>query len=130
MREHGFFSHTSPVRGRETVGDRVGEAGFRGSGYGENIAISFGLEYEAGRGVFNPEQNDGYFSYEYRGDPILAHTYLSAAREVVSDWMDSPGHRANILRRQFRYLGVGAAHFKDERFYGMDKFYFTQNFGL
>ena len=26
---------------------------------------------------------------------------------AVSDWMDSPGHRENILRPEFRYIGVG-----------------------
>lgn len=30
-----------------------------------------------------------------------------SAEEVVKDWMDSPGHRANILRKTLRHLGVG-----------------------
>lgn len=30
------------------------------------------------------------------------------AREAVSDWMNSPGHRANILNTSFTHLGVGA----------------------
>ncbi|MFE0676926.1 CAP domain-containing protein [Streptomyces sp. NPDC058867] len=29
--------------------------------------------------------------------------------EVVRGWMDSPGHRANILKRDFTHLGVGFA---------------------
>lgn len=29
------------------------------------------------------------------------------AEEVVQAWMDSPGHRANILRAELRHLGVG-----------------------
>ncbi len=33
-------------------------------------------------------------------------------REAVRDWMDSPGHRANILNR--RYLRVGAAAYLTE----------------
>ncbi len=31
------------------------------------------------------------------------------AAEVVRAWMNSPGHRANILSRAYRYTGVGAA---------------------
>ncbi|MFP4511143.1 MAG: CAP domain-containing protein, partial [Spirochaetaceae bacterium] len=113
MRDRGFFSHTSPVPGRRTVGDRVTAAGFRGTGFGENIATSFGIQYEAGRQVFVPSQNGGYFSYEFQGAPIPPHSYLSAAEVVVQQWMDSPGHRANILRPEFRYIGIGAAYETD-----------------
>ncbi len=30
------------------------------------------------------------------------------AREAISGWMNSPGHRANILNTSFTHLGVGA----------------------
>jgi uncharacterized protein YkwD len=33
---------------------------------------------------------------------------LSTPRGALEAWMDSPGHRANILRRSYRELGVGA----------------------
>jgi uncharacterized protein YkwD len=29
--------------------------------------------------------------------------------EVVRGWMDSPGHRANILKRDFTHIGIGLA---------------------
>jgi uncharacterized protein YkwD len=32
---------------------------------------------------------------------------LSTARGAMQAWIDSPGHRANILRRSYRELGVG-----------------------
>ena len=32
---------------------------------------------------------------------------LATARGAVEAWMDSPGHRENILRRAYRELGVG-----------------------
>lgn len=46
------------------------------------------------------------FGYDYRivGQNIAAG-HLSA-RDVVDDWMKSPGHRANILRPEFREIGV------------------------
>lgn len=33
----------------------------------------------------------------------------AAARETVSMWMASPGHRANLLNPRFRFVGPGAA---------------------
>ena len=32
---------------------------------------------------------------------------LATAAEIQRAWMESPGHRANILRRQFREIGIG-----------------------
>ena len=29
------------------------------------------------------------------------------ARALVDGWMKIPGHRANIINRQYRYMGVG-----------------------
>ena len=31
----------------------------------------------------------------------------STPREIVASWMQSPGHRANILQRRFREIGIG-----------------------
>ncbi|GAA1760051.1 CAP domain-containing protein [Luedemannella helvata] len=42
---------------------------------------------------------------------------------VVRAWMDSPGHRRNILNCRFRSLGVGVARAPD------GTLYWTQNFG-
>jgi uncharacterized protein YkwD len=44
----------------------------------------------------------------------------TSARKVVADWMDSPGHRRNILDCELTEIGVGF----DDRGY-----YWTQNFG-
>ena len=35
---------------------------------------------------------------------------LATPAKIVRAWMASPGHRANILRRSFREVGVGVAH--------------------
>ncbi len=129
MRTYDFFSHTSVVAGKEDVGDRARLAGFNWSWVGENIATSFGIDYKARTPVYTPDQNGGYFSYEYKGNPILPHTYLSFAKALVNQWMHSSGHRENILNRNYNYLGTGAAHFEDESFYMMDKFYGVQVFG-
>ena len=33
--------------------------------------------------------------------------HLATPRAIVRAWMNSPGHRANILNRRFRQIGVG-----------------------
>ncbi|MBE7436958.1 MAG: CAP domain-containing protein [Spirochaetales bacterium] len=128
MVKRKFFSHNSPVRGKETMGKRLALEGIDTGFRGENIATSFGIEYEAGKSVFGPDQNGGYFSYTHKGDPIENHTYAGLARAVVKQWMDSPGHRANILNPKFTFLGTGGYHFQKREFFNMDNFQFTQNF--
>lgn len=48
-------------------------------------------------------------------------TEEEAARNLMRSWMDSPGHRAHILSRQFTHLGVGVAE-------GGGRVYAAQNF--
>jgi uncharacterized protein YkwD len=45
----------------------------------------------------------------------------SVAKAVVESWMNSPGHRANILNTGYEKLGVGVG------FNGKD-YYLTQDF--
>ncbi|MUV37596.1 uncharacterized protein JNUCC1_01402 [Lentibacillus sp. JNUCC-1] len=69
-------------------------------------------------------QQDGYFSHNSPtyGSPFemmnqFGVTYKSAGeniargqpapQEVVNAWMDSPGHRANIVNRNYTHIGVG-----------------------
>jgi uncharacterized protein YkwD len=128
MAKRKFFSHDSPVKGKETLARRLALVGISNCDSGENIADTFGIEYTADKGVYAPDQNGGYFSYEYKGEPIKNHTYLGLARSVVSQWMKSPGHKRNILSARYHYLGAGAARHRNPDFYNMDYFYFTQNF--
>ena len=36
--------------------------------------------------------------------------HLASPRSIVRGWMKSSGHKANILARDFRYVGIGIAH--------------------
>ncbi|MBT8455074.1 MAG: hypothetical protein KJO15_03130, partial [Alphaproteobacteria bacterium] len=38
-----------------------------------------------------------------------SHSYATLAREVVTMWIDSPGHRRNILDRNVTAMSTGAA---------------------
>ncbi|MFI7367308.1 sigma-70 family RNA polymerase sigma factor [Streptomyces sp. NPDC050149] len=70
MAARNFFEHTNPDGAGP--GQRVTDAGYRWSAYGENIA----------RGQQTPQS-------------------------VMESWMNSPGHRANILNCSFKNIGIG-----------------------
>ena len=51
----------------------------------------------------------GYDGWTY-GENIAWGTGTRAtAREIHRSWMNSPGHKANILRPQFKEIGIGIA---------------------
>ncbi|MBO3740117.1 CAP domain-containing protein, partial [Actinoplanes flavus] len=52
----------------------------------------------------------------------IAYGYRTAT-DVVTGWMNSPGHRANILNCKSKTVGVGVAYATD----GTP--YYTQDFG-
>ena len=83
MTRRGYFSHDTP--GGLGPSDRIDRAGYncwKGSHYGvaENIAIETTLD-------------------------DLDRT----AAEAVRGWMNSPGHRTNLLGRQYDRTGIGAS---------------------
>ena len=49
--------------------------------------------------------------------------YSNPAQVAVQGWMDSPGHRANILQTEFTHAGVGVYYRKRDKCY-----YLTQIF--
>ena len=70
MVKHGFFSHTSPIQGKTTFGDRAKRFGTTSSG--ENI---------------------------FAGS--------ESGADAVKGWMNSEGHRANLLKPSHRRVGIG-----------------------
>ncbi len=59
-------------------------------------------------------------SYSAAGENIAAGQ--KTAREVMNSWMNSPGHRANILSPNFTELGVGYAEGGSQRTYWTQMF--------
>jgi uncharacterized protein YkwD len=55
---------------------------------------------------------------------------LATAAEIQHAWMESPGHRANILRRQFREIGIGIAVGAPVDARGMQGATYTADFGV
>jgi uncharacterized protein YkwD len=61
-----------------------------------------------GRNVSNLVGDQGY-TYIKIGENLALGDFVSDA-DVVTAWMNSPGHRANILDPDFKEMGVGVAY--------------------
>ncbi|WP_051287155.1 CAP domain-containing protein [Algoriphagus mannitolivorans] len=129
MVNYNFYGHTSPIRFRRTLRDRLNRSGLNPKYIGENICSTFGLQYQSGKKVSKPTK-PGEFRYlnTSNRELIPPHTYRSFAQSVVKLWMESPGHRQNILNPQFTHLGCGASVYFEKSFYGMPYFMAVQNF--
>jgi uncharacterized protein YkwD len=109
MAEHHFFSHTNlqgegPTERAERHGYPIRKdlgGGWYAEGIGENI---------------NQMPTGNVVGYGY-----VNNDAESVARIQIKAWMESPGHRENILKGQYTNLGVGTAY--DGTYY-----YTTQNF--
>lgn len=92
MLKLGYFSHTSPTAGRRTPMDRLRQVGISPSYVAENI-------------------------FQCSGYPLD-----QIAKLTVDNWMQSPGHRRNILDSRATHMGAGLAEQNGE-------IYVTQVFG-
>ena len=66
------------------------------------------------------------------GENIAKNFGLSAeeiAENLVESWMNSPGHRANILSKDYFVVGNGVVAKSDRAKANIDSYYATQNFG-
>lgn len=116
MAERGYFSHESP--NGSSFEDRYLE-----QGYNCEVAIS-STEYATGA------ENIAY-TYAYsdinQGNEIVNYNGNETRIGIglVSQWMDSPGHRENILKEYWRSEGIGISVDEED---GQTKIYATQNF--
>ena len=55
---------------------------------------------------------------------------LSTPRSIVRAWMHSPGHRANILNRSFRQIGIGISFGAPVRIAARSAATYTTDFGM
>ena len=62
------------------------------------------------------------YKYSYSGENV-AYGKGTSVDEIFEGWMNSEGHRKNILKAEFTEIGIGAA--KSDT----GKTYYTQNFG-
>ena len=130
MAEKSFFSHEDPTdTGRKTLEQRGKRAGILNPRIAENIATTFGVKYHSGDPVYSLQGGAGGYSLFPFGEPIPPHTYRSLARALLEQWMNSPGHRSNILSPYALEMGTGAYFYRDSQdLNGMPMFACVQNF--
>lgn len=90
-----------------------------------DMAANNYFEHESldGREVSDRAEAQGY-DYQTVGENIAVGQRDVA--EVMQGWMDSPGHRENIMKPDYTHLGSGVA---TGDFKGQQSTYWTQNFG-
>lgn len=129
MVENKFFSHTNSIdRSRVDPSARGKLAGITNPSVAENIAENFGINYRAGVPIYPMNTERGEFSYTANGPLIEQHTYLSLAESLLNQWMNSSGHRSNILSKSALQMGCGVYFYRDPSFYNIFKCRATQNF--
>lgn len=102
-----YFAHESPEG--DNVKQRLNNAGiYYWNHSGENIAL---LGFVKSRLVnrFGDAIETEYYTFE------------EMAQRAAEGWMDSPGHRENILRPEYDEAGMGVV-------YANESYYFTQDF--
>ena len=133
MKRHNFFSHDNDFDARyKTLDDRINSVkdnDFQGfMAWGENIADCPVIKANE---MFTVENRNGVQRlFSTSGKEIFPYSYYEFAKNVVEGWMNSPGHRKNILKPDFEYLGCGCEKYEKQG-NGHSTLYFklTQNFG-
>jgi uncharacterized protein YkwD len=128
MAKTGVVSHENTNPKASTPSDRAQLAGIaRPAFLAENVASAFGRRYRSGEKFYVRKENDHQiYSAEPNGPPIPMHTYLSFATAPLDSWMSSPGHKANILSKEAKYLGCSCMHGEEQTV--METYYCTQVF--
>ncbi|MCG6882652.1 MAG: CAP domain-containing protein [Silicimonas sp.] len=118
------LAHVSGVRGASTLKERVRSAGIRATYGAENIGMIHRYRIDDKRIKI---VSAGRCQFATRSGQILpSHTYASLARYSVQRWMNSPGHRKNILNRDVSRVSTAASFDPKARYCGL--FWMTQNF--
>ena len=118
------LTHQSTVPGLSTLKQRVKASGVKFKTGSENIGMVHRYQIDNRRFKI---LNSGQCQFAtYEGQPLPAHSYASLARHAVNLWMDSPGHRKNILDRRVKRVSSAVAFDPNAKYCG--RFWLTQNF--
>ena len=100
MAARGYFAHADSRGNR--AGERARDADYRYQHLGENLFMSTLYSQTTTRVV------DGRRDVFYRW-----YTPAELAEEAVQAWLESPGHRANLLSQRYTHEGIGVAFGED-----------------
>lgn len=128
LAKHKYLSHGTPEKDQNTTpSERLAAQGLQVGFSAENVAFNFAIQLESGR-PFHTREEGGrpVYSYEAGGRPLPRHSYTTFAEAILKQWMESPGHRQNIVAKDAEFLGVGSALSKSEN--GVDTIFCNQSF--
>ncbi|MEM9708324.1 MAG: CAP domain-containing protein [Pseudomonadota bacterium] len=124
MASRQVLSHRSTVPGKASLRQRIKSAGVRFKTGSENIGMVH--RYQIDNLRFKIINSSACQFSTYDGRALPAHSYATLARHIVQLWMESPGHRKNILDRNARRTAVAVAFDRNAQYCG--RYWVTQKF--
>ncbi len=124
MARTGQLTHRSTVPGASTLKQRIKKSGVRFRAGSENIGMVHRFQIDNKR--FRILDSSACRFATNDGQALPAHSYASLARHAVNLWMNSPGHRKNILDRKVNKTVTAVAFDPKSQYCG--RFWLTQNF--
>ncbi len=124
MAKTGQLTHRSTVAGSATLAQRIKKSGVRYRTGSENIGMVH--RYQIDNRRFRIVDAGSCTFAAGDGQTLPAHSYASLARHAVTLWMNSPGHRKNILDNKVTSMTAAVAFDPKAQYCG--RFWLTQNF--
>ncbi len=124
MAKTGKLSHKSNVSGSATLKQRIKKSGVRYRTGSENIGMVHRYQIDNRRFRIIDAGTCAFATND--GQKLPAHSYASLARHAVTLWMNSPGHRKNILDKKVTSMASAVAFDPSAQYCG--QFWLTQNF--
>lgn len=118
------LTHRSTVPGRASLKQRIKASGLPFRTGSENIGMVHRYQIDNRRFKILSASQCKFASND--GQRLPAHSYASLARHIVNLWMNSPGHRRNILDREAKKVSTAVAFDPNAQYCG--RFWLTQNF--
>lgn len=111
MRQRSFFSHKHPQARWRKPRDRIQHFTDSLESGAENIAQTPIHQLLPEERFFRDDEGR---LVDPEGQALPALSYWALARKIVSQWLESPGHRRNLLG-DYRYLACGITFQKQSR---------------
>lgn len=125
MNKGDFFNHTNKKNRKfRTTLDRIERAGGGFIAMAENIA-KVNVYALGKKGTYFVNEKGNKVNAE--GKPIQTKTYKQLAQDVLDKWMNSKGHKRNLMA-DHSYLGCGISDITFNK-RGIPELLLTQNFG-
>lgn len=115
MNKLRFFSHVNKKEAEyKNPEDRVKAFGLNNSWVGENIVLNPFYDIENIPEIYLTKGLKNRYKKPILKRKAKEKTYLDIAKELIKIWMHSPGHKQNILNKDYTHLGCGAYFYRDK----------------